>query len=75
MAMSRARLGLYIFARVSLFRNCYELSPAFNQVNFFMALHGIATKLTSKTSIFTDIALLSVSNRFEYYVDLYIHQI
>ncbi|XP_065057639.1 RNA helicase aquarius-like [Rhopilema esculentum] len=31
-AMSRARLGLYIFARVSLFRNCYELSPAFNQL-------------------------------------------
>ena len=31
-AMSRARLGLYIFARVDLFRNCYELSPAFRQV-------------------------------------------
>ncbi|EDV21748.1 uncharacterized protein TRIADDRAFT_30088, partial [Trichoplax adhaerens] len=29
-AMSRARLGLYVFARVSLFQNCYELSPAFN---------------------------------------------
>lgn len=31
-AMSRARLGLYIFARVSLFQNCYELTPAFQQV-------------------------------------------
>lgn len=31
-AMSRARLGLYIFARVDLFRNCYELSPAFRQL-------------------------------------------
>lgn len=31
-AMSRARLGLYIFARVSLFQNCYELTPAFNQL-------------------------------------------
>lgn len=31
-AMSRARLGLYIFARVSLFQNCFELTPAFNQV-------------------------------------------
>lgn len=31
-AMSRARLGLYIFARVSLFRNCYELSKAFQQL-------------------------------------------
>ncbi|KAI5740950.1 hypothetical protein M8J76_008872 [Diaphorina citri] len=31
-AMSRARLGLYVFARVSLFRNCFELTPAFNQL-------------------------------------------
>merc|ERR1719219_3036815 len=29
-AMSRARLGLYIFGRVSLFKNCFELQPAFN---------------------------------------------
>merc|ERR1719216_272085 len=29
-AMSRARLGLYIFARVALFQNCFELQPAFN---------------------------------------------
>ena len=29
-AMSRARLGLYVFARVSLFKNCFELQPAFN---------------------------------------------
>ena len=32
-AMSRARLGLYIFARVGLFQNCFELTPAFNQVS------------------------------------------
>ncbi|KAL1512806.1 hypothetical protein ABEB36_002332 [Hypothenemus hampei] len=31
-AMSRARLGLYIFARVSLFQNCFELTPAFRQL-------------------------------------------
>ncbi|EDO34933.1 predicted protein [Nematostella vectensis] len=31
-AMSRARLGLYILARVSLFSNCMELSPAFSQL-------------------------------------------
>nr|XP_002131605.1 RNA helicase aquarius [Ciona intestinalis] len=31
-AMSRARLGLYVFARVSLFSNCFELSPAFRQL-------------------------------------------
>lgn len=29
-AMSRARLGLYIFARISLFRDCFELGPTFN---------------------------------------------
>ena len=26
-AMSRARLGLYVFGRLSLFANCYELAP------------------------------------------------
>ncbi|XP_019770956.2 RNA helicase aquarius isoform X1 [Dendroctonus ponderosae] len=31
-AMSRARLGLYIFARVALFQNCFELTPAFEQL-------------------------------------------
>ncbi|CAG2180283.1 unnamed protein product [Oppiella nova] len=31
-ALSRARLGLYVFARVSLFQNCYELSNAFKLV-------------------------------------------
>ena len=30
--MSRARLGLYIFARVSLFMNCLELKPTFSQL-------------------------------------------
>jgi intron-binding protein aquarius len=29
-ALSRARLGLYIFGRVSLFRSCFELTPAFS---------------------------------------------
>ena len=28
-AFSRARLGLYIFGRASVFANCYELQPAF----------------------------------------------
>jgi len=29
-AMSRARLGLYVFCRRSLFENCFELTPTFN---------------------------------------------
>ena len=32
-ALSRARLGLYIFCRQAVFANCYELTPAFNQVS------------------------------------------
>jgi len=31
-AMSRARLGLYVFGRVSLFSNCFELTRTFNQL-------------------------------------------
>lgn len=32
-AMSRARLGLYVLARVNLFQNCTELQPAFQLVS------------------------------------------
>jgi len=43
-AMSRARLGLYIFARVGLFENCFELRPTFSQLmsrpmELFLAPH------------------------------------
>jgi len=31
-AMSRARLGLYVFGRQALFANCYELQPTFRQL-------------------------------------------
>jgi len=30
-AMSRSRLGLYVFGRFSLFENCFELTPVFSQ--------------------------------------------
>lgn len=42
-AMSRARLGLYVFARVSLFQNCFELTPAFQQVAKSSPLKEIGT--------------------------------
>jgi intron-binding protein aquarius len=29
-ALSRSRLGVYVFCRVNLFQNCYELTPSFN---------------------------------------------
>lgn len=31
-AMSRARLGLYVFCRVPLFQGCYELQPVFQKL-------------------------------------------
>ena len=31
-AMSRARLGMYVFARAGLFANCFELAPTFGQL-------------------------------------------
>lgn len=31
-ALSRARLGLYIFGRAQLFANCYEMAPAMQQL-------------------------------------------
>lgn len=31
-AMSRSRLGLYIFGRQSLFANCYEMQPTFKHL-------------------------------------------
>lgn len=31
-ALSRARLGLYVFCRASVFNDCFELRPAFAQL-------------------------------------------
>lgn len=31
-AMSRAKLGLYVFCRKSLFLSCYELTPSFEKL-------------------------------------------
>jgi len=31
-ALSRARLGLYVFGRASVFEQCFELQPAFKQL-------------------------------------------
>lgn len=31
-ALSRARLGLYVFGRVSLFRSCFEMAPAISRL-------------------------------------------
>lgn len=47
-AMSRARLGLYVFGRAALFRNCFELQPVFKLVSSIQAkflYFGIDLKL------------------------------
>lgn len=46
-AMSRARLGLYVFCRRSLFEQCYELQPTFQRLlqrpdKLVLNLHEIA---------------------------------
>lgn len=38
-ALSRARLGLYVLGRVSLFQNCLELATAFQRVNILYFKH------------------------------------
>lgn len=49
-AMSRARLGLYVLARVSLFQNCFELRPAFSQVSrtsHILSIQGTTSSLAT----------------------------
>ena len=47
-AMSRARLGLYIFARIPLFANCFELTPAFSIVSIYSKQINLKFSLISK---------------------------
>lgn len=35
-ALSRARLGLYVVARSNVFMNCFELTPAFKQARLLI---------------------------------------
>jgi len=54
-AMSRARLGLFVFGRETLYRNCYELTPAFNRLvtrptKLIILPHEKATEASTTTS-------------------------
>jgi intron-binding protein aquarius len=56
-SLSRARLGLYIFGRASLFSSCYEISPALGQLLKkqrmpVLALHEAAASSSSASSSF-----------------------
>ena len=42
-AMSRARLGLYIFGRASLFASCYELQPTFRWAQGLPRSSGVSS--------------------------------
>ncbi|KAL9235786.1 hypothetical protein vseg_010522 [Gypsophila vaccaria] len=50
-AMSRARLGLYVFCRRSLFEQCYELQPTFQRL--LQRPDRLALNLTENT-VYTD---------------------
>lgn len=50
-AMSRARLGLYVFCRRSLFEQCYELQPTFRLL--LQRPDKLALTMNEKTS-YTD---------------------
>ena len=49
-AMSRARLGLYVFCRLSLFNSCFELQPVFQQLGKRPAKLQIYTNETYPTT-------------------------
>ena len=49
-AMSRARLGLYVFGRAHLFVNCFELAPILSQL---MVTNGTKLELVTSESYST----------------------
>jgi len=53
-AISRARLGLYVFGRHTLFTDCYELSPSFKYFNkrpIELALHDVGESFSTDRHI------------------------
>uniref|UniRef100_A0A8D0D224 RNA helicase aquarius n=1 Tax=Sander lucioperca TaxID=283035 RepID=A0A8D0D224_SANLU len=76
-AMSRARLGLYIFARVSLFQNCFELTPVFNQLTARpMQLHIRPHEYYSQEhSIFPDQIIKNMPEMTNLVYNMYMHMI
>ncbi|KAJ0258773.1 P-loop containing nucleoside triphosphate hydrolases superfamily protein [Hirschfeldia incana] len=61
-AMSRARLGLYVFCRRSLFEQCYELQPTFQLL--LKRPDRLGLNLSENTSAYTDRAVDEVGNPY-----------
>ena len=59
-AMSRARLGLYVLARVGLFHGCTELQPAFTLVGVM----EIFSQFTGKSRVFILTKTISQKKNF-----------
>lgn len=60
-AMSRARLGLYVFCRRSLFEQCYELQPTFQLL--LQRPDRLGLNLNENTT-YTDRAVEEVGNPY-----------
>ena len=61
-AMSRARLGLYVFCRRSLFEQCYELQPTFQLL--LKRPDRLGLNLSENTSAYTERAVEEVGNPY-----------
>ncbi|KAL0740229.1 hypothetical protein Bca4012_081742 [Brassica carinata] len=61
-ALSRARLGLYVFCRRSLFEQCYELQPTFQLL--LKRPDRLGLNLSENTSAYTDRAVDEVGNPY-----------
>ncbi|XP_076822195.1 RNA helicase aquarius-like [Clavelina lepadiformis] len=77
-AMSRARLGLYIFARVSLFHNCFELIPAFRQLTSRpLQLHIHPEERfppkTERAPTQPHLVMINMTHMHQFIYDMYIH--
>lgn len=80
-AMSRARLGLYVFCRVSLFQNCYELRPAFTVLmsrpqELFLAPHEKypTKRLVSSSPKEKPFIVTSMEQFAQYVYDIYMEK-
>ncbi|XP_076342913.1 LOW QUALITY PROTEIN: RNA helicase aquarius [Tachypleus tridentatus] len=81
-AMSRARLGLYIFARVSLFQDCFELTPTLNilmqrplQLHLSQDEHYPSTRQAGSYPIGDPLIIQSMPHMASFVYDFYQHKV
>ncbi|KRY72483.1 Intron-binding protein aquarius, partial [Trichinella pseudospiralis] len=78
-AFSRARLGLYVLARVSLFENCFELTPAFrmfqNRPRKLIIIPNEAwptKRLLNEASLYSELTIDDMPQMVNFVYDLYV---